>query len=613
MKKRNKRLLISGLLVAGLIAMIIWASGTLSTHSLYLYAFFSKPVELSEDEKAEVHGWLQDNAIHLRTLKAGSGFEDMMPLKAMIGDARIVSLGEESHLNRSFSRAKHRMIEFLVEEMDFNVFAIEANFGGALELNDYILGGEGDPRRALGALVYPAWTTESILDMIIWLREHNSTHEKKIKFYGFDDKPAASSARAVFNYLEKTNGTAAYDDILSVLLNLWTAGQLYKGPREDLQAAINEVKGLIGYLENNQPQESEEVLPEKGIREMNEWSLALQHARVLLQNLEFNDCLPNISKASNLRDQHMAQNVRWISEHEQGCKMILWAANAHIAKSPGAQSMGAHLDQAFGEDQVVIALLSNRKSEESFDVDETPETSDEIPPTIGGTLIGTLTEAGLRMAVIDFNNLPDGIVGRYFRSPILEGGFKAFYTLAYDGVLFIESTSNSRFIMDWTPGEPPAIPARSNLGFEEIEDGGLKDWGIQGGQSLLEYETGQTEDNPYSGSACGMIKRIPGKPFGEIFGNLRQSIRADQFRGQSVRFTAAARVTEGVGYLWLSIDVRQGGVDDIFLQREISSEQWQEYSLEAEVPEKAWKISYGLAFYGKGAGYIDNVSIEQVE
>jgi hypothetical protein len=68
-----------------------------------------------------------------------------------------------------------------------------------------------------------------------------------------------------------------------------------------------------------------------------------------------------------------------------------------------------------------------------------------------------------------------------------------------------------------------------------------------------------------------------------------------------------------VGYLWLSIDVRQGGVDDIFLQREISSEQWQEYSLEAEVPEKAWKISYGLAFYGKGAGYIDNVSIEQVE
>lgn len=65
----------------------------------------------------------------------------MQPLKGMIGDARIVALGEAAHMNRDFYRVKHRMVEFLVNEMDFTVFAIEATFAGALELNDYILTG----------------------------------------------------------------------------------------------------------------------------------------------------------------------------------------------------------------------------------------------------------------------------------------------------------------------------------------------------------------------------------------------------------------------------------------------------------------------------------------
>ena len=120
--------------------------------------------------------------------------DDLRRLKPMFADASIVALGEEAHLNRSFSRAKHRMVEYLVTELDFTVFAIEGTFGGALELNDYLLTGNGDPSRALAALMYPAWNIEAILDMVIWMRQYNATHEKKVKFYGFDLKPATGSA-----------------------------------------------------------------------------------------------------------------------------------------------------------------------------------------------------------------------------------------------------------------------------------------------------------------------------------------------------------------------------------------------------------------------------------
>ncbi len=34
--------------------------------------------------------WLKENAVHLNSVEADSGFDDMQPLKAIIGDARIL-------------------------------------------------------------------------------------------------------------------------------------------------------------------------------------------------------------------------------------------------------------------------------------------------------------------------------------------------------------------------------------------------------------------------------------------------------------------------------------------------------------------------------------------
>ena len=600
MVMKTKKLLIIGFLLVSLISVLLWIFGWRIEHFRILILFFSEPLKLSAEETTELHTWLKENAVHLNSIEAGSGFDDMQPLKAIIGDARIVALGEAAHLNRDFSRVKHRIVEFLVNEMDFTVFAIEATFAGALELNDYILTGNGDPKRALGALVYPAWTTEAILDMVNWMREYNATHEKKVKFYGFDNKPATGSAKALYNYLRKTNGTRDYDQVLSVMMNTWTANQLNKGPKEEIRRVTEKIKSLIAHLENQQPATTQQTPSAQVIQDQKEWSLSVQHARVLLQHVKFYGA-PSISKASYLRDKSMARNARWIVDYEDGTKTILWAANVHVMAIFGSGCMGDYLRRTYGDDMVVVGLLSNRKFSES------PENSYETPPTTNGTLQATLAQAGLDIAVVDFRSLPKGIVSRYFNSPIRAGGVETIYPLSYDAILFIESTTNARLVRADILGRTVTLQSPSNLDFEELQDGKPKDWKSQGGQSRLEYQTTGSHDQPYRGSTCGMIKRIPGRSFGEPFGNIRQSIKASGYRAKEIRLSAASRVSGGVGYLWISINVP--GSPGIFHQEIITSDKWQEYHIVAEVPQKASKITYGLAYAGHGTAFIDDVTI----
>src|SRR5262245_16640283 len=55
----------------------------------------------------DVVEWIRRNAIPLRTPEAGHDSVDLQPLKQVIGDARIVSLGEATHGSREFFQLKH--------------------------------------------------------------------------------------------------------------------------------------------------------------------------------------------------------------------------------------------------------------------------------------------------------------------------------------------------------------------------------------------------------------------------------------------------------------------------------------------------------------------------
>ena len=569
-----------------------------------IYMLRSKPApELSEQHRSTLKIWLKENSVHLDTVESGSGFDDMEPLKAVIGQARMVALGEAAHLNGDFYRMKHRMIEFLVSEMDFNVVAFEAPFAGALELNEYLLSGLGEPERALGALTYMAWITEEVLELVKWMRAYNDTHEKKITFYGFDNKPAIGSAKAVQRYLEETGAEGVIDSTLSVLTNPWEAIELYSGTSEEKKRTIEYIRRLIAYLEKPTSVESKGDSPDVKKTALENRQLALQHARVMLQYFQFR--MLSISEASAQRDRDMADNVRWLVEREQGAKVILWAANSHISATIGGGGMGSYLRKTYGDDLAIFGLISRRKlSEDAQAIHEPslPKNYDmDIPENI-------LASAGLKIAVIDFRTLPSGIVSRYFNARLLrDNGTYKVLPWAYDGLVFIDISRNASPLVPIQWGERKRISSPSNLKFEVVDHEKPADWQFESGHSQLEYHVSSSTEQAYQGKICGKISRLPGYMFGNAVGSIFQVLKANPYRGLNIRFSAAARSNGGNAYLWLSIDGSR--ISKVFRKQEVSSGNWQKYQLNAVIPEGASRITYGLSYLGTKAAMIDDVLV----
>lgn len=149
--------------------------------------------------------WIKARSFPFHHDEAGHGFDDLEPLRAIIGGARIVSLGEPTHGTRECFQFKHRLLEFLASEMGFTIFSIEASMPEAALLTAYVLGGEGNPRALIAGMNFWTWNTEEVLEMVEWMRVFNAERKEsgsphRITFTGFDmqfEAAAMKNARAL--------------------------------------------------------------------------------------------------------------------------------------------------------------------------------------------------------------------------------------------------------------------------------------------------------------------------------------------------------------------------------------------------------------------------------
>ena len=119
-------------------------------------------------------------AARLRTsVKAlTGGFADYDSLLELIGDARIVLLGEASHGTHEFYRERAEITRRLIQEKGFAAVAVEADWPDAYRVNRWARC-VGDDRRARDALGdfrrFPRWMWRNadVLAFLEWLRQHN--------------------------------------------------------------------------------------------------------------------------------------------------------------------------------------------------------------------------------------------------------------------------------------------------------------------------------------------------------------------------------------------------------------------------------------------------------
>ena len=286
---------------------------------------------VQKPSKERVVEWISANAVELKTVEAGNGFEDLIPFGEMVGDAKIVSLGEPTHGNREVFQLKHRLIEYLVEEKGFTIFALECPFAEAYDMNRYVVHGIGDSRKALAGIYYWAWDTEEVLALIEWLRAYNadSSHKEKVKFVGFDPQDPERAARVMLQYLGKVDPELERHvrpelGILEVpFSNPDWVGRRHYIPEEYDSASLKSIQMVIQAFDSKKGQY---VQNSSSI----EWSLAKQHARQAEMWIE-----ANINDGENylkVRDLGQAQNLKWILDlEEKDTKMVIWAHNSHVS------------------------------------------------------------------------------------------------------------------------------------------------------------------------------------------------------------------------------------------------------------------------------------------
>ncbi|HZU76776.1 MAG TPA: erythromycin esterase family protein, partial [Dehalococcoidia bacterium] len=157
-----------------------------------------------------------DQAIRQAAHPLTGADRDYDPLLDLIGDARIVLLGEATHGTHEFYRDRARITRRLIDEKGFGAVAAEADWPDAWRVNRFVRGAGDDqtPEQALGDFKrFPQWMwrNQDVLGFVDWLHARNEgkPFNRQAGFYGLDLYSLNASMHAVIQYLEKVDPEAA--------------------------------------------------------------------------------------------------------------------------------------------------------------------------------------------------------------------------------------------------------------------------------------------------------------------------------------------------------------------------------------------------------------------
>jgi len=316
------------------------------------------------DEK--IKAILRKRMTPITHIKDDGDFSDLMFLKDFFKNKRLIGLGESSHGTREHFQMKHRLVRFLVEEMGFRTFIIEASMQACLNINDYVLHGKGDARTALASQKYWTWNTEEVLAMIEWMREHNRTCRRgeEVRFLGCDIKPMAEACARLTEYIGKyapeflTEATAIMEEASAQPLN-WpgTAAPVVSRPML-----------LLGWITAREQELIALSSPE-------EYAAALLSARFILQSYESQfDIL-------NIRDKYMYENtVSIMNSLPAGSKAIFWAHNAHISRQFAFHTVGGRLADHYGSAYCPLGFMFRDGQFTTVNCEKDPKVGPEVYP-----------------------------------------------------------------------------------------------------------------------------------------------------------------------------------------------------------------------------------------
>ncbi|RPI32929.1 MAG: erythromycin esterase family protein [Chloroflexota bacterium] len=257
---------------------------------------------------------------------------ELDPLMDMIGEARLVLLGEASHGTSEYYLWRARLSQRLIQEKGFSFICVEGDWPDCYRVNRYIKGYPDAGETAYEVLhaferwptwMWANWEVSALAEL---LRRYNQGRSNKVGFYGLDVYSLWESMESILGYLEQKDPQAAQlarqayrcfepygedvqayawstrmvpetceDEVIDLLLEMQRRANRYDG---DLEAGFN----------------------------------AEQNSLVVVNAERYYRAMVRSDRSSwNIRDEHMMETLdRLMDFHGPNAKGIVWAHNTHV-------------------------------------------------------------------------------------------------------------------------------------------------------------------------------------------------------------------------------------------------------------------------------------------
>ncbi|MGD2086255.1 MAG: erythromycin esterase family protein [Candidatus Aminicenantes bacterium] len=311
--------------------------------SIFIQLFFSLSCQLGQSSEfteqqqrliRELNDWLIPlGASPLELTDNELSFLDQLSF------AKIVGLGEATHGTREFFQMKHRIFQYLVENLNHKAFGFEADFAECLYLNNYVTKGEGDLEDLMKTKMhFWTWRTEEVKELLEWMKDYNmgKSDKEKIHYVGLDCQFTDLHIDLIREYLEPL--LPGFWETASPILdqvNNFTPSEYRLLSSEEYVSLKAQLESLETQLAANKDQlvadssSSEYQITSQLFRTFRQAFIVLYHI--------FN----NINDNTNWRDRFMAENALWIADFfGPDTKITLWAHNFHVAKYNSYRSGG---------------------------------------------------------------------------------------------------------------------------------------------------------------------------------------------------------------------------------------------------------------------------------
>jgi erythromycin esterase len=403
--------------------------------------------------------WLKNHVAPLKSIDpADEDFADLEPIRAAIGDSRIVELSEQSHGDGATFHARTRLIKFLHQNCGFDVLAFESGFYDCRKAWELLRQGRMSPRQAISYGVFDIWTSsEQVQPLIDYLGQQSRTSHP-LEICGFD---CQFSAPQCATYLG-----ADLDELLRKLppdlVNENQRVAVVRGCKRMCfwpDAGIDR-EGDAALAVCRQALAGAQVTQELTEGELLYWRQFFESVSALAKAKPALRTRPSRIEDSygNIRDPQMARNFVWLAEKRYPKhKIIVWAAAFHLLRHQQQVAIIIRPSNPGGPDKaypyVQIATMNNEVDKvlhkQIYSIFFTAAEGDygsirvakpiKIASPLPGSLEDLLVKAGIENGFLDVRHR--GSPGAWLEERRVarvlgHADYEADWTQVFDGLIF---------------------------------------------------------------------------------------------------------------------------------------------------------------------------------